>query len=643
MEANQPLRGLKLEIEYRTGTSDVLDDFFRPALSRAGYYWRAVGFFSSSALESFGAPLHNFINSEGQIRLICSVELQEIDRIAIEEGQRVENVTEMRINEIIESEFSGEVGYGVRALASLLEIGRLEIRIAHPKNHRGIFHEKVGIFFDHGPFPNIESSQDYVAFSGSTNESRTAFEDNYECLDVYPSWEDPLRASAKFNHFENLWNGLEEGVDIYEFSEASRKNLIRTVRESSKTSDLPIAPQDGFPLWDHQTKAIEKFLEEERGILEMATGTGKTRVALEILLRLISAGSIESAIVTGFGTDLLDQWAGQLSTELAQISNFRLLKHYENHHEREEYALSPENSILLCTRTVLASTLRQLQPTFGSKLLVVFDEVHGLATERQVDQLEGLLNNVRFRLGLSATPERTYDDAGNEFTAANVGPPIFEFPLEKAIEKGILCEFDYRPLQWTPSDDDKRKLQAVYKLRSVRQSEGRPMSDSEFWTALARVYKISETKLPILRNFLKSNPEALQRCIIFLAEREYGESVFEMVHAIEHRFNTYFSEDNKEVLKKFARGELSCLITCHRISEGIDIRTVQSVILLASDRPRLETIQRIGRCLRRDPSNPDKRALVVDFVRTSNPGDPDTGDEERQAWLGEISKSKNQS
>jgi len=92
-------------------------------------------------------------------------------------------------------------------------------------------------------------------------------------------------------------------------------------------------------------------------------------------------------------------------------------------------------------------------------------------------------------------------------------------------------------------------------------------------------------------------------------------------------------------LVRFARGEFDCLITCHRISQGIDIQSLENVVLFASARAKLETIQRIGRCLRFDPQKPDKRARVIDFVR---PGKEEGGilnaDEERCEWLTGLSK-----
>ncbi|MGK7959983.1 MAG: helicase-related protein [Crocosphaera sp.] len=79
-------------------------------------------------------------------------------------------------------------------------------------------------------------------------------------------------------------------------------------------------------------------------------------------------------------------------------------------------------------------------------------------------------------------------------------------------------------------------------------------------------------------------------------------------------YRTYYSEEDPSYLKAFAKGEIDCLIACHKISQGIDIKSLKNVILFSSARAKLETIQRIGRCLRTDPESPNKKATIVDFV-----------------------------
>ena len=74
------------------------------------------------------------------------------------------------------------------------------------------------------------------------------------------------------------------------------------------------------------------------------------------------------------------------------------------------------------------------------------------------------------------------------------------------------------------------------------------------------------------------------------------------------------------------------------LSQGIDIQNLKNVVLFSSARAKLETIQRIGRCLRIDPKCPDKKASIVDFVMKLNESDRISADEERYQWLSKLSE-----
>jgi hypothetical protein len=63
--------------------------------------------------------------------------------------------------------------------------------------------------------------------------------------------------------------------------------------------------------------------------------------------------------------------------------------------------------------------------------------------------------------------------------------------------------------------------------------------------------------------------------------------------------------------------------------------------LFASSAAKLETIQRIGRCLRTDPLNEEKRATIIDFVRPAEEDNQrDNADDVRKSWLTELSTTK---
>ena len=94
-------------------------------------------------------------------------------------------------------------------------------------------------------------------------------------------------------------------------------------------------------------------------------------------------------------------------------------------------------------------------------------------------------------------------------------------------------------------------------------------------------------------------------------------------------------------MEKFANGEINCIITCKKISEGIDISCVSNIFLFASDRSKLVTTQRIGRALRLDKNNPDKVANVIDFILADSDKENDSdADFERNEWLTELSKTR---
>lgn len=623
------LRDIEYLEDYRSGYNNIVDQFFRPSLARARAYWRAVGYFSSSALESFGTPLGEFIKNGGYIRLITSVELSDNDLEAIRNGAQKPDICAQRLEQIIETDFGDGISDGTARLVRLLELGRLEIKIAVPKTGRGIYHEKIGVFFD---------DNDYVAFTGSSNESRNAFENNRECIDVYPSWSSTVRAERKKSHFEVLWERKDKGVEVYSFPEAARQKLIRVCGEweaghRQRKQEDKIKPNK----WLHQDYALEKFLAAERGVLNMATGTGKTRTSLKIVRALFEKGKIDTVVVCTDGNDLLDQWYAELLSVRKDVKA-KVFRHYKTSREVQDFLLEPKGAILLVSRQPLASALRQLPPDIAHRTLLIHDEVHGLGSPANRTGLQGLSDNIRFRLGLSATPDREYDSDGNSFLLEHVGPELMRFELDDAIRREILAPFNYFPLYYDLTPEDRGRVRDVYKRQAARAAAGSPMSDEEVWIAISRVYKTSKAKLPIFDDFISKNPQLLKRCIVFVETQEYGDEVLEIIHRYRSDFHTYFSGEESETLKRFARGELECLITCHRVSEGIDIRSLNSVILFSSARARLETIQRMGRCLRTDPDNPQKVANIVDFIRRSDENDEQNTDEERAEWLTALSQ-----
>lgn len=628
---------------YRSGESDLGRDFFLPCLSQCSWYRRAAGYFSSTALVSWAGILPSLVASrDTRIDLLISPEVSESDLAALKtvasETDR-DRVRQHLADTIVldATQFTSttaDAALRIRLFTWLVASGQLTLRFAFPHHveQAGIFHEKIGLF----SFPWGAT----VAFTGSANETEGGHSDNYESIDVFRDWvpADRERVAIKEKQFINAWAGLASGLRVLSLS----PKAMALLKARAPSTWPPATPPDPQPViasarWRHQDEAVAAFLARERGVLEMATGTGKTRTALRIVRDLVTTDQVSTIIVAMDGNDLMDQWYDQL-TPLSQGLGRALsvVRQYGPHKERDQFLLDPADTILLASRPNLRPALASLSQPQGKRTLLIHDEVHRLGSPGNRTDLAGLSERVRFRLGLSATPEREYDQDGTAFIEQHVGPVIYRFELRDAIQRGILSPFDYHSIEWRPDQEDRERIQQVYKRASAREASGNPMSQADIWIELSNVYKTSPVKIPLFRDFVQSHPEFLERCIIFVATTEYGDAILDIVHRFRHDFHTYFADDQSETLRRFARGDLECLITCHRLSEGIDIRSLRTVFLLASARARLETIQRIGRCLRVDPLNPAKRAQVVDFVRIRDPNDPasdPTPDEVRRDWL----------
>ena len=209
-----------MELEYRTGENEPVDSFYRPALSTSTTYYRGVGYFSSSSFEEIGQAMEQFFAQDGYMRLITSVHLSEDDKTAIEMGMDQRELIEQHLLEQLEEDFLEPLKPGCKMLAEMLAKKKLDIKIATTKSG-GLYHEKVGVI--------IDSEDDYVAFSGSQNESKHSFSDTYESIDVYTSWDDAKRAKNKLDHFEALWNG-EKTVRVYDLPDGIKKIIIKRAR-----------------------------------------------------------------------------------------------------------------------------------------------------------------------------------------------------------------------------------------------------------------------------------------------------------------------------------------------------------------------------------------------------------------------------
>ena len=145
----------------------------------------------------------------------------------------------------------------------------------------GIFHQKVGLLTD--------DLGDSISFSGSINETAYAWIHNIEEFKVYKGWE-----ASQSDYFQSdvqkinkYWNGDAERTRVIDIPKAIEEKLISMAPERVEALRLRnprprhAESQKSIELRDYQKEAIRRWsLAGFKGILSMATGTGKTIVAL---------------------------------------------------------------------------------------------------------------------------------------------------------------------------------------------------------------------------------------------------------------------------------------------------------------------------------------------------------------------------
>lgn len=624
----------KVKVCLDTSEDNLIDELYTPCLKWAERFDRGVGYFTTGWLTYNVAGLSDFASRGGKMRLITSPILSTEDTDAIIGAENQDGSAFLRLEaallenvEILKQEMEADI---INTFSWMLYDGIIDMRFAIPceKLEEGDFHDKFGIFY---------KGNDALSFSGSINDSKHGFQ-NYESIKVFKTWAGTQEyVDADTARFEKIWNRKDRNLKMFTIPQAV-KNKIFELRSPDRPYSLPA----GSSKWVHQDIAVKTFLEKEHGILAMATGTGKTVTAMKIINKLFDSGEIRRVVITMYGNDLLDQWAIQIREN---YKNKQINYHYASQKMMKDFVMHPDDSILILSRDArnlskLLDLFDRLPGDYRNDTLFVFDEVHGAGSNTFVENLSGRLSPYRYRLGLSATPEREYDEAGNDFLLNEIGEVIFEFTLQDAIQKGILCEFNYIPLPYVLSDEEKLKKRKIIAAFNAKKESGEPVDEKDMFTQLALVNKTAVNKLEEFESLISQRPELLQKCIIFVQTMEYGAKLQEILVRYSDKYHIYYADDEKINLENFAAGKIDCLLTCKKVSEGIDISSVTNIILFSSDRSRLVTTQRIGRALRLDKNNPEKKATVVDFVIEDSEENDNNADADRAEWLTELSQTR---
>lgn len=662
-----------------------------------------LGFFSSSAINVLADGFASFLYNGGRMNLIVNDILTEQDKAAIANGKLDTPIPFFDISDIekLKNTLSERDVHFFECLAWLIRNSRLEIRIVAPKDGIGISHTKTGIFSD---------GVNKVGFDGSCNFSRSALIDNIESLTAFCDW-DGNPASATIDkikgEFELVFGGKDENVVfvpidkvktriVESFMDKELKDLLedeyRIIQQDIANKTLPksvikaldkaknkveieiektkkqgetVEPIDfgepSFPYEsgprEYQKKAFENWkANNQKGLFAMATGTGKTITSLNCLLEIYKRNGYYKAIILVPTITLVEQWeieckkfnfstiikvCSKYNNWKSAVANLRLLEMTNADNDLSYIIISTYASF------VRSNVFLELNQFPRNKLLLIADEAHNMGGGLMAQRL----SDIKYlrRIGLSATPERQFDDAGNRRLMDFFGCAdsyTFEYSMAEAIQNGALCRYYYYPHIVRLTENEMAEYvelsKKIVKIMGFHDEENQERLKMLLLKRKRIIHKAAN-KLSAFQEIVRQRMEEkgnLKYTLVYVPEGNkpdnFEADIFDHSDTIasdpetEHLIDDFTrivrdmdshiivrqftseSADRNAMLKGFADGSIDVLTSMKCLDEGVDVPRSELAIFCASTGNPRQFIQRRGRVLR---THKDKHfAIIHDLI-----------------------------
>jgi len=639
---------------YFSSESDLDKELFLPIVKNSHSIRCMSGYFTSGVFRELSQSFIYFLNHNlSEIRFIVSPNLSEKDLNAIYDAIDVDgNLVPLLFPEFELTEDCFKFRC-VEALSYLVATKKLILKIAIKK--RGLFHSKCWLF---------ETNSGSIAIHGSINATESAFSDNFEQLAVNKSWEssNSNKVVNKIDEmFENIWHGDMEGIKTISLNKATISYINKIYESLNHNQQIDVSLMNDLekivadeelahstpkslkvPNWlnytsgifSHQEKAVNAWFENDgRGILSIATGGGKTLTALiaasllmakeKSLLVIIAVPTI--ALIRQWGNDVRDFSVEPLDTQ--SITTNELGREINGCIRRLRLGTS-NCEVIITTHDGLKSN-RFINLLSKAKneisLMLIGDEVHNLGS---VGYQNSASDIFKYRLGLSATFERQFDEEGTQFLLDYFGKVVFEFNLENAI--GVcLVPFDYHVHLVTLNEEEENEwAELTYEIKRLSYVVDLPddTNEKERWKLLClkrrKIVESAEGKVLALAVALPKNRDEIRRTLIFCTDKypEQLESVNELLISRHINFHQITAEEtaNKKqliaLINEFDTDNLQVLTSKRVLDEGFNIPQTEMAFLIASNTVKRQWIQRLGRVLRKSPKTNKTKAVIHDFV-----------------------------
>jgi superfamily II DNA or RNA helicase len=304
-------------------------------------------------------------------------------------------------------------------------------------------------------------------------------------------------------------------------------------------------------------------------------------------------------------------------------------------------------------------------------ITLIADEAHTLGSQ---GLLKVLPNKIQKRIGLSATPERVYDEEGEgalcNFFESFSPNHTFSYSMKEAIDNGVLCRYYYYPRLVELEHEELIKYQDISKklAKYIDPTTGRykdnPIVNNLLIQRKNVIHK-AQNKLASLTKIIDEiGKERFSKAFIYVPEgyesnyeeKDFNETDEEDLKIIDkytevlydrYKFKirkfTGETKDREEILNQFEAGKLDALLAMKCLDEGVDVPKTEIAIFCSSTGNPRQYIQRRGRVLR---AYKDKEFAYIYDMIVKPPIDATRNDSkqfkiERGILLGELTRFVN--
>ncbi|MBS7814171.1 DEAD/DEAH box helicase family protein [Wohlfahrtiimonas chitiniclastica] len=693
---------------YKSNSSFEPLHFYLQGLQNSHTLYLQLGYFSSSAIHLLSYGFAHFIARGGQVKLIINHLLSDHDKTLISNQYTSNHPFDLFNPLSIQKALSSYDQHFFNCLSYLIQENRLSFTIIKPKHSHGIAHYKSGLFYD---------GTHYVGYTASCNFTLYGLTENLEHLSVDLDWDHNIARTRNQNRLYEIQQIIDQMNDSIDYIDhtaiesiileqaSHNKNInellldenallqgkltvennpetlaiLNTLKhENLKLAQTPRFPHASGPR-DYQVQAHRAWCDNNhQGIFAMATGTGKTITALNCLLEDHQTNGHYQALIVAPTKSLVEQWA----QECRKFNYHHIILISSDYNWEKDLAALTSTFILDANRKDLSFIIIATYASLVSKkftphlhrlptsTLFIADEAHNMGSNR----IKKILPNIIFqkRIGLSATPERIYDEEGEQsvFQFFNDAPPfVYAYTMKSAIANGILCPYDYHPIFIRLTTDEQTQYNELSHKISKLHLQIKTLSradDIKFLTAqmekflLIRKHIVHKAKNKIdglkqaLNMIMNHHARSLKYTLVYAPEgiepsedlclNPHEEKLINLFTRTISGFNDHVTvqqfigetKDREVVLQNFSLGQTDVLISMKCLDEGVDIPEAKQAIFCSSTGNPRQFIQRRGRILRRHTTK--ESATIYDLVVLPDMGDSITFDIEKKLIQSELKR-----